>query len=255
MKEQIKLITAASAGLALSAHATGIVTVTGVTGHNGGNWQPTSGHLSDALNGNLSNDLGTGDHDPGMRTATAPENPATWTYSGFEWEQEWKASSSLDSTTTLNNKIGWMVVDFGSVTKGLLNMYLWNARSQNDTENIDSYNIYYSSGVGIDTLPAMPESKTTTGDYDFSSGDWQKLNSSALKLAPNPSDNQRPQAYIELGKISAQFIGIEVLTRGSGDTSAGRLGLSQVEFTCVPKPTITALLDIGGITLTLRDRK
>ena len=80
------------------------VTVTGVTGHDGGNWPATLGHLSDMCNGNLSYDFGTGDHNPGM-TVVDPADPATWTYAGNSWPQEWKANSRLDTNATLNAKI------------------------------------------------------------------------------------------------------------------------------------------------------
>jgi len=243
----------AMAGLALtgaSANAA-VITVTGVTGHDGGNWPSTLGHLTDMLNGLYPGSMNA-DHSPGMDTSADPTDPSTWLYSPGGWGDEWKANSRLDPLTSSNAKIGWAVLDLGSSTAGLDNMYLWNVRSQDNTENVDTFNVYYADGVGIDTLPPMPNSKSTTGDYDFSSGDWTLLNSGgALTLPINTSNGNTPQLAVDLLGISAQYIGLEILTAGNG-TGSGRVGLAQVEIT--PEPATLALLGLGGLAMLKRRR-
>lgn len=247
---KITLVLAVLAIAAVSAHAA-VIPVMGVTGHDGGNWPATLGHLSDMVNGSDPSLIVTGDTSPGM-TVNDPADPATWTYAGNAWGQEWKANSRLDPLTSANAKIGWAVLDLGSSVAGLDDMYLWNVRHQNNTENVDTFNVYYSDGVGIDTLPAMPNSKSTTGDYDFSSGDWTLLNAGgALTLPQNPSNNNTPQLVVDLAGISAQYIGIEILTAGNG-TGAGRVGIAQVELT--PEPATLALVGLGGLMILRRRR-
>jgi Carbohydrate esterase, sialic acid-specific acetylesterase/Bacterial TSP3 repeat len=216
-------------GLSGIAHA-GVVPVTGITGHDGGNWPSTLGHLTDMVN---ATNLGwaTTDHNPGINTSAAPNNPALWVNSSTNWNSEWLANSRLNPATSANSKIGWVVMDFGSVKPDLENMYLWNCRNnvinKEDTRN---FNIYYSSGVGINALPARPNSKTNVGDYNFSSGDWTQLGTTSTLASPSAPFG--PNAIIDLQRIAARYIGIEILTAENGTgATADRVGLAQVEFT------------------------
>jgi hypothetical protein len=256
-KKNIILALAVAAIMSIGAVANAdIVPVTGVTGHDGGNWGPYLGHLTDMVNGAnpiaiggaTGGDLG----DPGMDITADPTDPSTWKYAGSAWGQEWKGNSRLDATGTLNNKIGYAILDFGSSITDMETMYLWNVRSQENTENVDTFNVYYSSGVGIDALPSMPQSKQTRPDYDFSSGDWVKLNASILTLPQNPSNNNTPQLDVALGGNSAQYIGIEIITAGG---TANRVGLAQVEVTRTPEPATMSLLALGGLAMLRRRRR
>ncbi len=205
-----------------------VVNPTGVTGHDGGNWPSTLGHLTDMLN---ATDVGflTGDHNPGIDTSPDPADPSTWTYAGNSWPQEWKANSRLAGTPS--GKIGWAVIDLGATLSKLSSMFLWNVRGQSTTENTEDFNVYYSSGVGIDALPAMPNSKSTTGDYDFTSGDWIKLNDSGVLTLPvNGANNNTPQLTVDLAEVSARYIGIEIMTAGG---AASRVGIAHAEITRV----------------------
>jgi hypothetical protein len=239
------LVAATLTGLALTADAQTVVPVTGVTGHDGGNWPSTLGHLTDMVNA-LDPGWATDDHNTGMDTSADPSDPSTWTYAGNDWKFEWKANSRLDSATSTNAKIGWTVIDFGGPVDGLENMYLWNVRFQADTENVETYNIYYSSSPTAG-LPPMPNSKSTTGDYDFSSGGWTLLNTAgALSLGTNNANNSAPQGVVALGGIEARYVGIEILT--AGDETANRVGLAQVEFTALPEPSTATVLTITPAT-------
>jgi hypothetical protein len=240
---------AVAALFAVSANAA-VITVQAITGNNGGNWGPTLGHLTDMVNANGSYDLGSGDHNPGLDTSADINDPSTWINNSGTWQSEWLADQRLDATTSINNKIAWVVVDFGSVVADLENMYMWNGRYNTGTdEDTRDFNIYYSSGVGIDTLPAMPNSKSNAGDYDFASGDWTQLGST--RTLPSPSSPYGPDGTIALGGISARYIGIEILTAGNG-TIPDRVGLAQVEFTAIPEPASLALLGLGGLMMLRR---
>ncbi|MBT8043882.1 MAG: PEP-CTERM sorting domain-containing protein [Verrucomicrobiae bacterium] len=252
MKKITKLtatFAAATAAFALSANAATIVPVTGITGHDGGNWPATFGHLSDMVNASDPTIIATSDTTSGM-TLNDPADPATWTWTSGSYQQTWHANSILDSTSTINSKIGWVVMDLGTVVDNLENLYMWassTGQTAGGAEQVRNYNLYYSSGVGIAALPAMPNSKGTTGDYDFSSGDWASVGSNTLGSAHGAVSNTN-----SLGGISARYIGIEVMTIGGDDD---RMAIAQVEITAVPEPSTTALLGLAGLALILRRRK
>lgn len=253
----LALAAVAMVGLVTTSANADVINVASVTGHDGGNWPATLGHLTDMVNGSNVGGIGTSDHNPGMDTSADPTDPATWLYSGSSWQTEWKANSRLDSITASNSKIGWAALDLGSVIGGLDKMYLWNVRFQNNTENVATYNIYYSDTPTVG-LPSTPNSKQNIGDYDFSSGGWTLLNGGgALGLAQNTSNNNTPQSIVALGGISAQYIGLEILTAGNG-TVAGRVGLAQVEITsaaAIPEPASLAFLGLGGVMMLVRRRR
>ncbi len=216
-----------------------VVHPVGVTGHDGGNWTDYRGHLTDMLNGT---DVGflTPDHLPGMNTSAdtseGTNNPAVWTWSG-DYQNTWHANSLLASTNSLNGKIGWAVIDLGTVVDGLANLYMWAssiAQTDSGKEQVRNYNLYYSSGVGIDTLPAMPKSKSTTGDYDFSSGDWTLIGSNTLGSVHGAVSNTNL-----LGGVSARYIGIEVMSIAAVDT---RMAIAQVEITRALPPSGTIVV-------------
>lgn len=222
----------------LSMAADVVVHPTGVTGHDGGNWPATLGHLTDMLNGTKVGFL-TADHSPGMGTSAdtseGTNNPAVWTWSGT-YQQTWHANSILNSGTSLNGKIGWVVIDFGEIVNGLSKLYMWaSATSQTDSgkEQVRNYNLYYSSGVGTNALPPMPDSKTTRGDYDFSSGDWTLIGSNTLGSVHGAVSNTNM-----LNGVSARYIGIEIMTIAAVDT---RMAIAQVEITRTLPPSGTLI--------------
>ncbi|HSP42276.1 MAG TPA: sialate O-acetylesterase, partial [Luteolibacter sp.] len=224
--KSLPTLLAALAGTTLIANAA-VVPVTGVTGHDGGNWAPTLGHLTDMINGANPSLSGTADPNPGM-TVNDPSDPSTWTYAGTNWQQEWLANSMLNPATSANAKVGWAVLDFGGTVADLGNMYLWNNNNTNPGEHTNTYNVYYATSPAT-ALPAMPNSRAVAGDYDFSGGGWTLLNTGGpLTLPRNNTDGVGPQGIVALGGISARYIGIEILTAGG---AVSRVGLAQVEFT------------------------
>lgn len=217
-----------------------VVHPTGVTGHDGGNWPDYAGHLTDMLNGT---DIGflTPDHLPGMDTSAdtteGTNNPAVWTWANGTYQATWHANSILASTNSANGKIGWVVIDLGEVVGGLSKLYMWASSisaTESGKEQVRDYNLYYSSGAGIDALPPMPKSKGTTGDYDFSSGDWTLIGSNTLGSVHGAVSNTNV-----LGGVSARYIGIEVMTIAGVDT---RMAIAQVEITRALPPAGTVLI-------------
>jgi hypothetical protein len=253
MKKQIKLIAAFAAAMtafSLSANAATIVPVTGITGHDGGNWPSSAGHLTDMVNATNPTLIPTSPTaTPGM-TMTGSD-PAFWTWSG-NYQQTWHANSELDNNTSANGKIGWVIMDFGTVQANLENMYMWatsTGQTGSGDEQVRDFNIYSSSGVGITTLPGMPNSKSTTGDYDFSVGDWSQVGCTQDLGTSSGTVN----VIQSLGGISARYVAIEVIT--IGEMTDNRMAIAQVEFTAIPEPSSTALLGLGGLALIFRKRR
>jgi len=216
--------------IGLGATHADIVNVTGITGHDGGNWPSWHGHLTDGINASDATLIDPGDGPTSGMTLVDVNDPSTWTWSG-DYKKTWHANSILDSGTSLNSKIGWLILDFGTVVDGLDNLYMWassTGQTGGGTEQVRNYNLYYSSGVGIDALPAMPQSKGTTGDYDFSSGDWTSIGSNTLGTADGAVSNTNA-----LGSNAARYIGIEIMTIGGVDT---RMAIAQFEVTYTPRP-------------------
>ena len=218
-----------------------VVHPTGVTGHDGGNWPATLGHLTDMLNATKIGFL-TADHAPNVDTSAdtsqGTNNPAVWKQNG-NYQNNWSANSKLDTNTTANAKCGWAVIDLGQIINRLSNVFIWGAPGANDGEEAKEINMYYSSGVGIDTLPAMPNSKSTTGDYDFSVGDWVKVNSGYINLPYKPTTGLTPQATQNMGLVSARYIGVEIITMW--DSAKTRPAIGQIEITMTPPPAGTVI--------------
>lgn len=178
---------------------------------------------------NMVNGDGMDDNDQNTTPALWPTNhPQDW----VSWQNlvadEWMSASRDNYLTNgFNGKIGWAILDLGSVKYELSKMYIWNCRSDVLKRAVTN-NIYYSSN------PSVPPSNTTgVVDYDFSSGGWSLLNTNGPLTFSTVRANV--PAYVEnivsLNGISARYIGIEVLTN-NGD--ANEVGLAEVGITLTP---------------------
>ena len=251
-----QLLTAAATIVLAGSASANVVEVVAATAHNGGNWPSTLGHISDSVNGNGSNTLGTGDHNPGM-VLVDPNDPSTWTntVNTNSWQHEWLGNGRLDASTSANNKIGYFIVDFGSVVAGLENMYLWGSRYTSPGEDMRNFNVYLADTPSV-AIPAMPNSQAWVGgsqaaaDYDFASGGWALLTNNTLN---SPSNPYGVDLTIALGGASARYVGIEILTAENTDPN-DRVGFGQVEFTAIPEPGSLALLGLGGLLVARRRR-
>ncbi|MCG8586627.1 MAG: FecR family protein, partial [Pirellulales bacterium] len=145
-------------------------------------------------------------------------DPTTWTNVSTHYKDEWQATTLLEGAT--NGKIAWLVFDLGEVTERLDKLHLWNVTYANGTRGVKTYNIYYASAPEAQ-LSVAPEVGKDGTDYDFSSGGWTPLDGSGALTAEKSG-----KAIINLGSISARYIGVEILA--SYDDSLGRVGLAEV---------------------------
>ncbi len=196
--------------LTASAHAATLVPINSVTGSYGGNY---AGTLAKMIDGS------------GM-TLTDPADPSTWTATSNAYGNEWQTRSLLSGAT--NSKIAWTALDLGSSTANLENLYLWNVR-EDPLRGTNTYNMYYSDSPTV-ALPPAPATNTAGSDYDFASGGWTLFNTSgALSVPQRGNSPDPPNAVVNLGGISAQYIGLEILTNHG--TTRPNVGLAEVAIT------------------------
>lgn len=222
-------LAAVAAAGACTAEAA-LVPVTAVTGSHGGNY---AGTLSKMIDGS------------GM-TQPDPLDPSTWTATSNSYGNEWQTTSFLTGAT--NSKIAWAVFDLGSPTSGLQDLYLWNVREAAD-RGTNAYNLYYADSPAA-PLPAAPSSNTLGSDYDFASGGWTLFNTSGALTIPQRGASPAPaDAVVNLGGISAQYLGLEILSNQGSTFGSGRVGLAEVGITQIPEPGASFLAALGALGL------
>lgn len=247
----------AAAAYSLAANAATVVPVIAY-GHN--NKDNFGGNITDVYNGSGMNGYNWETGDPNNFVAAPsgwPEgegDPSTWTITSNQYRDEWQADQLLDVTTSINNKMGWIIMDLGSVTSGLDQMYLWNG-IQIGTNAMKDFNIYYS------TTPVVPATQGPTGgtaadDYDFGVAAWTKVNGSALTLSDGGGVAGAADGVYSLGDVTARYVAIEMLSRHSGNTDPnnGRIGFAEVGFTAIPEPSAALLGALGALALLRRRR-
>ena len=246
MKQQTKLITvfaAATAAFALSANAA-TVSPTIAYGHN--NTNNFGGNITDVYNGSGMN----GNPETG---GALPADIGSWVRDGAHYQMEWQADHLLDITTSMNGKMGWVILDLGA-TGAIDDMYLWNGQ-QIGTSAMKDFNLYYSTAP---TVPATqgPTSNSAADDYDFGVAAWTQVGTT-LTLGDGTGAAGAADGIFSLGGATGRYVALEMMSRHSGDTSTGgRIGFAEAGFTTVvPEPTTTALLGLGGLSLMLRRRK
>jgi len=255
MKVKPLLFIGALAGFAITASAqTVVVPVVNAEGHN--EYNNFGGQISDTYNGSGMNGYNWQTDDPNNFVAapsTWPDGeglPSTWESTSTQYRDEWQGNGQLDSSTSINGKIGWIVFDLGSPVSQLDEMYLWNI-VENTARGTNGFNVHYATS--FDT--ALPPGDTGSGadDYDFSSTGWTKLNTSTLTLTQATKSSGLPaHGIVDLNGISAQYLAVEIM---SSHGATDRVGLAEVGITAVPEPSTFALIGLAGMALFIRRRR
>ena len=135
--------------------------------------------------------------------------------------------------------------------------YFWASDNAGTGEHVSGFNLYYSSGVGIDTHPSMPQSKGTTGEYSFLWGDCAALASGNMNASNNAEATDGAlDTSVALSGVSARYIGIEITSlHGAGS----RMAIAQVEFTTsaasIPEPSVALIRGLGMLMLLRRSQR
>ena len=243
------LLTTFVAALALAGSATAAV-VTPVIAYGHNNRDNFGGNIDDVWNGSGMNGVQYSADQVSWPPAT---DPSTWTKEGAQYRDEWQADQLLDNNTSINGKVGWIIMDLGA--EYLVNtMYLWNG-VQIGTNALKDFNIYAA------TAPVVPGTKGPTGggdadDYDFGAGGWAAIGGTQT-LSDGGGGGSADGVYA-LGGVAARYIALEMMSRHNGnfDPNSGRIGFAEAGFTAdpIPEPGSLALLGLGGLLMVRRRR-
>jgi hypothetical protein len=226
--------------LSSSAHGAVLVPIVDVFGHNEGT--NFGGEIDDMINGSGMN----GNDATGSPTWPAGQGtPDTWTWTGVSttYQAEWQSRALLqpaDSPT--NGKIGWTILDLGSSTVGLADLYVFHVR-ETGTRVATDFNVYVAASP---TVPVTSGPTSGAADYDFASGGW------SLVEANFTGGTQSGTSTISLDNTTGRYIGIEILANG-GD--ATRVGFQEIGVTAIPEPGALMLGSISLLGLLRRQRK
>ena len=146
-----------------------------------------------------------------------PNDPSTWTINSTAWADDWQGFSTPSGNTT------WAVLDLGSPTPNLDQIYLWNVQENNARDRgTNSFNIFHSTSPTI-TPP------TTSGNvtaYDFASGGWSKING-GFSLTQGTGNGDNGQSFDVSAAGGARYIGLQIISNHGGF----RVGFAEVAFT------------------------
>jgi hypothetical protein len=150
-----------------------------------------------------------------------PDDPSTWTISSTAWADDWQGFSSDNSGDNT-----WAVIDLGSATGGLDQMYLWNVQETNALDRgTSTFDIYYATALAE---PAPATSGAVT-PYSFGSGGWTQL-STGNTLAMGTQNGDAGEVFDISGTSGARYIGLHLTANHGGF----RTGLGEVAITTDP---------------------
>jgi len=252
MKRRIKLIVAATAGLVITANAASPVIA---YGHN--NKNNYGGNITDIYNGSGMN----GNPQTG---GALPADVLDWENTGASgYQNEWQADHMLDITTSVNNKMGWVIMDLGE-DYNVDDMHLWNG-GQIGTGAMKDFNLYFSAEGAGAIIPATqgPTGGNDADDYTFGVAAWTQVGGTETlgdgTGATGTGGGKLADGVFSLGGATARYVALEMMSRHNGnvDPANGRIGFAEAGFVVspVPEPSSTALLGLGGLALIFRRRK
>lgn len=202
-----------------------VLPITALTGSNGGD------QYANGMN-SLTNGSGI------IKTNAA--DPATWSFSGDAYADEWMAwymKVGGVPTVGLNGKLAWASFDFGS-KKSLGKLYIFNNNYSSGVSGVAQCNLYWADSPTV-PLPAQPAKATFAntgltpqGDYDFNSGGWTLVNVAGALTATKSGINS-----FELPGVSARYLAVEILANHGDSYLGGRVGFDEIAVTLGPPDT------------------
>lgn len=257
-----------SASIAATASAATVVPVIAY-GHN--NKDNFGGNITDIYNGSGMNGYNwtSGSPNAGNPPAVWPESDVSlWEITSDQYRDEWQADQLLDRTTSINQKVGWVIMDLGDDYK-INDMYLWNG-IQLGTAALKDFNIYVSTDAASPVIPATqgPTGGTAADDYNFGAAAWTQVlgtqtladggGKGATDGVYNGTGDGAADGVYDLGGVTARYVALEMLSRHNNnfDPNSGRIGFAEAGFDVdvVPEPGSLALLGIGGLMMIKRRR-
>ncbi len=161
-----------------------------------------------------------------------PLSPASWTHDNT-WQHGWQGRGDL---TLLSGNVGWVVLDLQKVVPGLSALYLWNVNENAGyrlATGVETFEIY--AATSIDVPP--PATGPVFQDYSFTSGGWTNVAGVRTATIGTGSDAGPVNATVNLGGITARYIGLKFLTNYNStvpDNVIPGTGLAEIVLTKIP---------------------
>lgn len=234
MLKQFFLATAAAALVFTGSANAAAVSPTTAYSHN--DKDNFGGNLSDVYNTS-----GMNGADIDGNGGTHPAAAADWVATFGGYQAEWQSGAILDSNSSINGKIGWMILDMGSALV-LDELHLWHIR-ENNGRVVTNYDVFVATAP---TAPLVsPPTNNTAIDYDFGAGGWSTISTGITTGVKNGKD------VINLGGVTAQYVGVRI-NSNNGDSSRTGFAEAVLETGVVPEPSSLALLSLGGLLIARR---